>query len=119
MSTSVLILLICTVLFFIALAYYWFKLRGVTSKLKQNMVQKSNNAKSSKSDELRQNRGEGKYHNEGYQVPVVKPMYKPTDVGHRTGHKRVFISSKGLRVYDTNEHGWPMPPLKPEESVAA
>lgn len=40
---------------------------------------------------------------------ALATMYVPKEVGHRTGQARVFITNKGLRVYETNEHGWPMP----------
>lgn len=43
---------------------------------------------------------------------ALATMYVPKEVGHRTGQQRVFITNKGLRVYETNEHGWPMPPVK-------
>lgn len=39
----------------------------------------------------------------------VTAMYVPKDVGHRTGRKKVFITNKGLRVYETNEQGLPLP----------
>jgi len=45
---------------------------------------------------------------------AVKPLYKPQDIGHRTGNKRVFITNKGLRTYDTNEKGLPMPTAQSE-----
>lgn len=41
----------------------------------------------------------------------IKPMYIPREVGHRTGQKRVFVTNKGLRAYEVNEHGWPLPPV--------
>lgn len=40
---------------------------------------------------------------------TLKAMYTPQSVGVRTGNKRLFKTNKGLRVYDTNEKGWPMP----------
>lgn len=40
---------------------------------------------------------------------TLKAMYTPQPVGVPTGHKRLFKTNKGLRVYDTNEKGWPLP----------
>lgn len=40
---------------------------------------------------------------------VAKALYKPQEVGVRTGRKRVFMTNKGLRVYEVNEKNWPMP----------
>lgn len=40
---------------------------------------------------------------------TLKAMYTPQPVGVPTGHKRLFQTNKGLRVYDTNEKGWPLP----------
>jgi Na+-translocating ferredoxin:NAD+ oxidoreductase RnfG subunit len=40
---------------------------------------------------------------------VVKPMYVPVETGVRTGEKHVFMTSKGLRVYEVNEFGFPLP----------
>lgn len=48
---------------------------------------------------------------------ALTTMYVPKEVGHRTGHQRVFITNKGLRVYETNEHGWPMPPPTQQASL--
>jgi hypothetical protein len=38
-------------------------------------------------------------------------LYIPKDIGHRTGTRRVFNTSKGLRVFETNYQNFPMPPL--------
>lgn len=43
----------------------------------------------------------------------MKPMYKPQEVGHRTGHYKLFQTNKGVRRYEVNELGFPMPPLGP------
>lgn len=40
---------------------------------------------------------------------AVQALYVPKRVGHRTGKLRVFPTNKGLRVYDTNEWGAPVP----------
>lgn len=40
---------------------------------------------------------------------VMTKYYKPKLVGHSTGKKRVFVTNKGLRVYDVNEFGMPLP----------
>lgn len=111
MSTAAIALLVSTLLFIVVLGYYWFKLRGATAKIKQNGACVAQKQQQQQSQRIH----DGQTKNMAA-VAVVKPMYKPADVGHRTGHKRVFISSKGLKVYDTNEHGWPMPPLKAEAS---
>lgn len=39
----------------------------------------------------------------------MKPMYKPQEVGHRTGRFKVFQTNKGVRTYEVNELGFPMP----------
>lgn len=39
----------------------------------------------------------------------ISRMYVPTETGHRTGTRRVFVTNKGLRVYETNEQGLPLP----------
>ena len=33
---------------------------------------------------------------------IVRAMYVPKDVGHRTGQERVFMTSKGLRSYEVS-----------------
>ena len=36
---------------------------------------------------------------------TVKSMYIPKEFGTRTGQKRVFLTNKGLRVFDVNTEG--------------
>jgi predicted lipid-binding transport protein (Tim44 family) len=43
-----------------------------------------------------------------------KTMYIPKEIGTRTGQKKVFQTNRGLRLYETNEHGFPMPAPKSE-----
>lgn len=48
---------------------------------------------------------------------ALTTMYVPKEVGHRSGMQRVFLTNKGLRVYETNEHGWPMPTISSAPSA--
>ena len=36
-------------------------------------------------------------------------LYIPQEIGHRSGTRRVFNTSKGLRVFETNYQDFPMP----------
>ena len=40
----------------------------------------------------------------------VSAHYQPRDFGHRTGVYRVFNTNKGLRTYEINSEGYPLPP---------
>ncbi len=40
---------------------------------------------------------------------AVQAMYQPVEFGTRTGKQQVFRTSKGLRSYDVNEMGMPLP----------
>lgn len=74
--------------------YYFIKLRTVTSPRHKGVSRKDLEAGSKPAVEKK-----------------ITAMYVPKDVGHRTGHKKVFITNKGLRVYETNEQGLPVPSL--------
>ena len=45
---------------------------------------------------------------------VVKSMYVPKEIGHRTTTERVFLTSKGYRTLPINSDNIPLPALKPE-----
>ncbi len=53
-------------------------------------------------------------------VPEVKRLYKPQLVGHSTGVRKVFQTNKGLRIFEVNEYGMPLPRANAtqEEKVA-
>lgn len=39
----------------------------------------------------------------------ISPHYKPEEVGRRTGVFRVFNTNKGLKTYEINGEGYPLP----------
>lgn len=39
----------------------------------------------------------------------INPHYKPEEVGRRTGIFRVFNTNKGLKTYEINGEGYPLP----------
>jgi len=94
-STIILVLLVfCILAALFFLVYYWFKIRQVS---------KSGNAKAKNNNQRQQQ------NQRSYKPPEVKSLYVPQEVGHRTGKQRLFNSSKGLRLYEVNEFGAPMP----------
>lgn len=104
MTPAAISLLVCIVLVILVMAYYWFQLRkkphsssSTTASTKQSSSKKTENRKNNESDPI---------------LAKVKPMYKPAEVGHRSGRQKLFLTSKGLRSYETNEFGFPMPDRK-------
>jgi len=110
-SVALIALLVSVALFLVIIVYYWLQLRSGGKSLKS--LWKGRRGEPQSVAVRRQ-------HSEGYDSAeeaasdrhVLQPMYVPRDIGHRTGHKRVFITNKGLKVYDTNEFGWPMTDAK-------
>jgi hypothetical protein len=45
----------------------------------------------------------------GQQPKKMQALYRPKEIGHRTGQTRVFVTNKGLRKYEVNEFNFPMP----------
>ena len=39
----------------------------------------------------------------------TNPHYQPKESGHRTGQSRLFLTNKGLRSYEVNSEGYPVP----------
>lgn len=42
----------------------------------------------------------------------VKPMYKPQNIGYRTGKYKLFMTNKGIRRCEVNQYNWPLPDEK-------
>ena len=93
--------------------YYWFKVRSASNQKRKSQISRKDVL--GIPDTTHRETVETVTVVPGDRTTVVPPekalttMYVPKDVGHRTGYQRVFITNKGLRVYETNEHGWPMP----------
>jgi hypothetical protein len=99
MTPAAISLLICVILVILVIAYYWFQLRQVISG-------KHKSPSAVVVEQQQQKRKDDPV------LAKVKPMYKPVEVGHRTGREKLFMTSKGLRSYETNEFNFPMPPRK-------
>ena len=106
------VLVVSIVLMILFVLYYWFFVYSTKSTSRSSRILKN--------DVLPPNtkhRPEVVVNDKGsasspQTLPGLKPMYAPKEVGHRSGQERVFITNKGLRVYETNEQGWPMPNIK-------
>ena len=48
-------------------------------------------------------------HKSTEEVEAIQALYVPQEIGQRTGQKRIFSTSKGLRAMDVNQYGLPMP----------
>lgn len=102
MTPAAISLLVCIILVILVMAYYWFQLRKKSNLSSTSQPQQQ----SSKKQEKRKNQDDDPI------LAKVKPMYKPAEVGHRSGRQKLFLTSKGLRSYETNEFGFPMPARK-------
>jgi len=111
-SSSVALYLGIVVLLFVVFGcYYWFKVRGGLVAKKKHQISRRD-VLGVPDTQHRPAVAEPAPRVVGATVPPEKAlttMYVPKEVGHRTGQARVFITNKGLRVYETNEHGCPMP----------
>jgi nitric oxide reductase large subunit len=100
MTNTALFALIVTISLLVTVGlYYWMRTKGMDWFRRSKVVldKPSSSQKKAEKDPV---------------VAKVTTMYKPVNVGDRTGEKRVFITNKGLRVYDVNSAGLPLPPQK-------
>jgi hypothetical protein len=92
------LLLVVAALFVAVIVYVYLKLKGYIGKPKPligNLQELQHNIPTAKIP--------------GQQAKKMQALYRPKEIGHRTGQTRVFITNKGLRKYEVNEFNYPMP----------
>lgn len=104
-TTPSIALFACIILLLLALFFYYFKLRKAVVQVQkvQKMRVPDNSVVNTK------HKTEAEVAARQY---VVKSMYIPKEIGHRTNTERVFLTNKGLRTMTVNSDGLPMPVRK-------
>jgi hypothetical protein len=87
--------------------YCYKKFQYDTPKLKTHIKPKSSPKTSTNPPETPKTNPVSK--KPGQKVTKMSSLYIPKRIGHPSGKKRVFCTSKGLRVYEVNERGTPLP----------
>jgi len=95
----------CIIILLLAMFFYYFKLRNAVVHVQK--VQKMKVPDNSKVNTKHKSEEEV-----AVRQYVVKSMYIPKEIGHRTTTERVFLTNKGLRVLPVNTDGLPLPAHK-------